>query len=118
MTNGYKVLSALSLSALLSLSAAAEAKVYLFTANCSGGKVVEQWTTDTVDPGKELLKAKTEEKHPGCPIADYKAATDSMLLKNTQFYTVAGEAPAGSNIPVVGSVVGGTKNAFCGIFSC
>jgi len=116
MTNRYKVLSALSLSAFLSLSARRSQSVSLH-GQLLGGKVVEQWTTDTVDP-QGIAKGENRREASWLPIADYKAATDSMLLKNTQFYTVAGEAPAGSNIPVVGSVVGGTKNAFCGIFSC
>ncbi len=112
-----KKLAAFALGAMILTPAAADAAVYVFTVSCGGKKVVEQWTTDGVDPGREALRTKTLEKHPDCSVGDYKAATDNQLLKNTQFYSEKKESPE-SGLPVVGPVVGGAKNAFCGLFSC
>ncbi len=118
MAMNYRVLSALSLGALVSLTSVADAAVYVFTVSCKGSKVVEQWTADKVDPGKEALRAKTQDKHPDCTVGDYKAATDDKLLKNTQFYISPEEASSSGGIPGVGSVFGGFKNPFCGLLNC
>lgn len=118
MTQNRKLAAALSLAALLALTTAADATVYLFTASCAGKKIVEQWTTDRVDPGKDVLKQKTQEKHPGCTIGDYKAATDNMALKNTQFFPLEGEGPGDGGVPVIGPMVGGAKKSLCGLLGC
>ena len=69
-------------------AAGAGATVYVFTVTCPDkSQIVEQWTIEGDDPGKEVLRGKTIEKHQGCAAADYKAATDAKLLKNTQFYS-------------------------------
>ncbi|ARN81798.1 hypothetical protein [Methylocystis bryophila] len=77
------------MSALAATAAsAAGATVYVFTVTCPDKtQIVEQWTIDGDDPGKEVLRGKAVEKHQGCTAADYKAATDGKLLKNTQFYS-------------------------------
>jgi hypothetical protein len=120
MAKNYRLVSALALGALVSLTTIANATVYVFTVTCpANNKVVEQWTTETVDPGKDFLKAKTEEKHPGCKASDYKKESDAKFLKNTQYYSVAPEGQSGDGgIPVVGSAVGGVKKAFCGFLNC
>ncbi|MFY9655027.1 MAG: hypothetical protein WAK01_00355 [Methylocystis sp.] len=77
-------------TALASTSAgAAGATSYVFTVTCPDkSRIVEQWTVDGEDPGKEFFRGKSVEKHQGCSAADYKAATDSALLKNTQFFNL------------------------------
>ena len=62
--------------------------VYVFTVTCPDkSQIVEQWTIDGEDPGKEVMRGKTIDKHQGCTAADYKPATDAKLLKNTQFFS-------------------------------
>ena len=79
---------ALGLSTTLAAASAAPATVYVFTVTCPDkSQIVEQWTIDGDDPGKEVMRGKTVEKHQGCTAADYKAATDGKLLKNTQFWS-------------------------------
>jgi hypothetical protein len=69
-------------------AAAAGATVYVFTVTCPDkSQIVEQWTIDGDDPGKEVMRGKTIEKHQGCTAADYKPATDGRFLKNTQFFS-------------------------------
>jgi len=64
------------------------ATVYVFTVTCPDKtQIVEQWTIDGEDPGKEVMRGKTIDKHQGCTAADYKPATDAKLLKNTQFFS-------------------------------
>jgi hypothetical protein len=119
MARDLRQAAAIVLGAAILGLAPAKAAVYVFTVSCQGGKVVEQWTADTIDPGKEALRAKTQEKHPGCAVGDYKAATDDKLLKNTQFYSAPHEAGnSGDSVPVVGSLFGGAKKAMCGLFNC
>jgi hypothetical protein len=120
MTKKRELLAALSVAAALALAptSKASAAVYLFTATCNGKKIVEQWTTERVDPGKDVLRQKTQEKHPDCSIGDYKAATDNMALKNTQFYIVEGETSGDGGIPVVGPAFGGAKKSLCGFLGC
>jgi hypothetical protein len=118
MTKRSQILAAIALAASLAPTTHADAAVYLFTANCSGKKIVEQWTTERVDPGKEALRQKTQEKHPGCSVDDYKAATDNMALKNTQFFVVEGENSGDGGIPVVGSAFSGAKKSLCGLLGC
>ncbi|HTO78849.1 MAG TPA: hypothetical protein VMJ31_03640 [Methylocystis sp.] len=82
--------AALGLTTALAASAAAAAgpTVYVFTVTCPDkSQIVEQWTIDGDDPGKEVMRGKTIEKHQGCNAADYKPATDAKLLKNTQFFS-------------------------------
>lgn len=68
---------------------AAGAPVYVFTVTCPDkSRIVEQWTVEGEDPGKEFFRGKALEKHQGCSAADYKPATDSALLKNTQFFNL------------------------------
>ena len=68
---------------------AAGATVYVFTVTCPDKtQIVEQWTIDGEDPGKEVMRGKTIDKHQGCTAADYKPATDAKLLKNTQFFNL------------------------------
>lgn len=110
--------AAFALGALFLAAQPADAAVYVFTVSCNGKKIVEQWTADTVDPGKEALRAKTQEKHPGCAVGDYKATTDDKLLKNTQFYSVPNEGSGGDGVPVVGSIFGGAKKTMCGLLNC
>ncbi len=70
-------------------ASAAGATVYVFTVTCPDKtQIVEQWTIEGDDPGKEMLRGKTLEKHQGCAAADYKPATDTKLLKNTQFFSL------------------------------
>ena len=79
---------ALGLSTTLAAASAAPATVYVFTVTCPDkSQVVEQWTIEGDDPGKEVMRGKTVEKHQGCTTADYKATTDAKLLKNTQFWS-------------------------------
>jgi hypothetical protein len=69
-------------------AAAAGATVYVFTVTCPDkSQIVEQWTIDGEDPGKEFIRGKTIEKHQGCTAADYKPASDAKFLKNTQFWS-------------------------------
>ncbi|HXZ16884.1 MAG TPA: hypothetical protein VEH77_13070 [Roseiarcus sp.] len=113
-----RLLAPFALAALLAPTGA-DAAVYLFTASCDGGKkIVEQWTTEGTDHGKEFLRSKTQEKHPGCSIGDYKAATDNMALKNTQFYSTAQEGADDSGVPVVGPMWNGAKKSLCGVLGC
>jgi len=106
MTKSNSLIYALTLGLLLATTGA-QAATYVFTATCEGKKkIVEQWTAETVDPGKDALKAKTQEKHPGCTIGDYKAATDADALKNTQFY-------APPEDPKDQGFFGGTKKTLC-----
>jgi hypothetical protein len=82
---------ALALSTALAAAdaAAAGATVYVFTVTCPDKtQIVEQWTIEGEDPGKEAIRGKTLEKHVGCTAADYKPATDAKLLKNTQFFSL------------------------------
>ena len=80
---------ALGLTTALAAANAAPATVYVFTVSCPDkSQVVEQWTIEGDDPGKEVMRGKTVEKHQGCTAADYKAATDGKLLKNTQFFSL------------------------------
>jgi len=82
---------ALGLATALASTAAgaAGATSYVFTVTCPDkSRIVEQWTVDGEDPGKEFFRGKAVEKHQGCSAADYKAATDSALLKNTQFFNL------------------------------
>ena len=119
MTRSLKLLAPLSLGALLAFApgARAAAPVYVFTATCNGKKIVEQWTVDGADPGKDALKAQTQQKHPDCAIGEYKAATDSGALKNTQFWPL--EAPTSDGgMPVVGPAFNGAKKSICGVFGC
>jgi len=116
MTRSCKL--ALTFVATLALTTAAQATVYVFTAQCPGGKnVVEQWTADETDPGKEAFRAKTEEKHPGCKAADYKPATDAKYLKNTQFFSTKPET-SGSWAPNVGNPFSGVGKSLCGLINC
>jgi hypothetical protein len=109
---------ALTLAAILALTSAAQATVYVFTAQCPDGKnVVEQWTTDETDPGKESIRDKTQQKHPDCKIADYKAATDTKYLKNTQFFSTKPDT-SGSWMPNVGNPFGGVGKSLCGMINC
>ena len=119
MTISLKLLAPLSLGALLAFSLAARAAgpVYVFTATCNGKKIVEQWTVDGPDPGREALRTQTQQKHPDCAIGDYKAATDNGALKNTQFWPL--EAPmSDGGMPVVGPMIGGAKKSVCGLLGC
>jgi hypothetical protein len=120
MIRSPKLALVFALGATLALSGAAHAAVYVFTVVCADGKkVVEQWTTDGEDPGKEFLRTRTQEKHPGCKAGDYKAATDAQLLKNTQFYSTRPEGQSsGSWVPGLDSTVGGVKKGLCGFLPC
>ncbi len=86
-------LAAVALGLATSLSSttagAAGAPVYVFTVTCPDkSRIVEQWTVEGEDPGKEFFRGKAVEKHEGCSAADYKPATNSALLKNTQFFNL------------------------------
>ena len=88
-----RALAAVALGLATSLAStaagAAGAPVYVFTVTCPDkSRIVEQWTVDGEDPGKEFFRGKAVEKHEGCSAADYKPATDSALLKNTQFFNL------------------------------
>jgi hypothetical protein len=91
MTRIRPLAAALGLTTALAATAAAAAgpTVYVITVTCPDkSQVVEQWTIDGDDPGKEVMRGKTIEKHQGCNAADYKPATDAKLLKNTQFFSM------------------------------
>jgi len=78
-----------ALAATAAGAAAAGPTVYVFTVTCPDKtQIVEQWTIEGEDPGKEAMRGKTLEKHAGCTAADYKPATDAKLLKNTQFFSL------------------------------
>ncbi len=102
------VVAALGLTMALAATAAtaAGATVYVFTVTCPDKtQIVEQWTIDGEDPGKEAMRSKTIEKHEGCTVADYKPATDAKLLKNTQFFNLHPKAK--SWLPEIGNPLSG-----------
>jgi hypothetical protein len=88
-------------------AAAAGPTVYVFTVTCPDkSRIVEQWTIDGEDPGKDFIRGKTEEKHQGCTAGEFKSATDLGLLKNTQYYS-SKPKKEGSWLPSLGNPLSG-----------
>jgi hypothetical protein len=57
----------------------ARATDYLFRVSCQSRRFVVQWSTGSIDPGKEYLRAVTGTKNADCMISDYNARTDANL---------------------------------------
>ncbi len=94
------MLSCLSILALFQCSQAL-ATEYLFHVSCQDKRLVAQWSTGSIDPGREYLRVATGTNFPSCPITDYEDGRDKDLPR--EHYEYATGVVAG--IPFVGRIV-------------
>jgi hypothetical protein len=85
----------------------ASATDYLFHVSCSDKRLVVEWQTGTVDPGREYLRVATGTKFPNCVVSDYNELRDSQLPRER--YSHEGGVIQG--IPLLGTLL-------CWLFSC
>jgi len=78
----------------------AQATEYLFAVTCPDRRVVAEWKTGDVDPGREYLRVATGINNPGCSISDYNDTVDREAPRVT--YSHEGGIIAG--IPFVGMI--------------
>lgn len=52
-------------------TAQAAAATYPFVVGCNDGALVEVWKTAYLDPGAFYMHSLSEDKHPGCVVADF-----------------------------------------------
>ena len=85
----------------------ANATTYRFAVSCSNRRLVAEWDTGTVDPGKEYLRVTTGTKFANCSVTDYDATRDASLPVEKY----SGATGVIEGIPLLGPIL-------CGIFNC
>lgn len=105
--------------AVASIPSAASATSYKFTVSCSNrDRLVVEWRTGEIDPGREALRVSTGSNYPNCSVRNYNESTDSDLrveVKQGGSAVVQGIPLIGEalkEVPIVGDIIEGVGGLF------
>lgn len=79
----------------------AHATSYKFTVSCEHQRLVVEWRTGAIDPGREALRVSTGSNYPNCSVSNYNHASDSSLPVQVN----QGAVGVVQGIPLVGEVI-------------
>ncbi len=96
----YSISAAAALAAALGVSPA-YATDYRFAVKSPKENKVVLWSTGSIDPGQEYLRAVTGTNNPGASVSDYNPGTDA----NLRVEKMEGVPAVIQGVPVVGPIL-------------